>query len=1578
MRGSFFQKLGITLLLLLPAAASAVVLDPVHDPGNGYSCSNCHVSHNTLGTTGYNNICLDCHKPGVPKGKAKPHVPSDAADPFGVYTAFLPGTRYQISHRWDGSDTVPAAGAQPPQHEAMTRLDLRGRTNGSMACVRCHSPHSNSARPFLRMGNDGDQMCLDCHRSRDRSTHVAGTHPVNVRYSSAKPKHATPVNANPANPTSALKLKNGRVQCTTCHGVHYTDSNSATYDGYSSYLSLKPADGFLLRTDRRGKTSGNVNICTNCHAGRFAHDGNGQNIQCIDCHGAHVEHDPFAAGAQERVPNVFLIRRFMNISTQFGKIDNRNSAGRTFFQMTGAGRNYKSADGSGVCQGCHPVPPAGFHAGKGKYYPPQHNDTTGNPQVCNECHTHDNEEGSFSGGGCALCHGYPPATAAIGGGAGLAQPSTGALGGVPAGPGAHPAHVNIRTMNCEACHSGFTATQMGDTRIEIGFAINSQTFPGFGGSVSAGTFTGTDSLTGYTWRASSPGTIIATAPGAATCSVYCHGTTLAGGSVPAPSWLGGASQAACGACHGATGASPPPGGSHVHHAGTGGGNLGLACAACHTNITDNAHVNGSVTWSLDSTDPRFGSSARYRGARTGATGNLAPSSSYGTCSVYCHGSATPAWGAANPKADCTWCHGNNASSTVPIVQGRHQAHVNNAAVLGKNYDCGTCHAATVASGNDRTISGVAHVDGVKDVDMLPSGTWNSGGENCTNVYCHSNGKGIFVNPPAWSSVTTLGCNGCHGTGNAFGTPDNSAPDSHAVHVASAADCARCHRTTTITGTAIVAGSAKHTNQTHDVNLAAISAFTTFSGVYDSATQKCSATYCHGSTQTSPAWGGNATCESCHDASNGGELSGATGGFPSGHALHFDSATAPTVITGGNAHTATAYVFGCRTCHPTASHASGPVSASRTAEINGTRLTPAQYTAGGGSLTDPRGFTYTNGTCLTLCHSRDGATEGSANAAATWNGLKTAGNCGVCHSKAGDAVPTWSAAHTIHINTYSTNPNLTCNACHAGTASDNGTINGAAGRNQHPDGVKNVLFNTFAGGSWSAGACSNTWCHSNATSASAPAHGSISWSSPPAITCASCHGGTASGPAYANGSPKANSHAVHVADYTCRTCHNTVVDGANSVIGRALHVNKAYDLAAGPGASFSVTAGTGTPSSPAECTNISCHGGNNATWGGTLGCEDCHGGPADVANFAATFWSDGTVGKIRLGGHWDTTGHGRPSGSYASGNPAAAFTADNACEYCHDPGVSHENGANPFRLKHYSTAAWGRNAPCLVCHSTDATGVTIDSTLRIHTAVASIDSQHFGAKHGGANGTGGRFCWDCHDPHGDGNIYMIHDQVARTSDPVTGAPVDTRATIFTSAETGTDFAKSSAPYNGICNVCHTATDHYTAAAGDGHNSGTMCVECHRHDNSDRTEGFTSIGSCDFCHGYPPVRRGLAVGTVFFQGNYSSARYEDYSGGGGAHTIEKHVKSTARASEGWENCAVCHSRGLHNPVTHTGNIPVKPSKITVTVDRQYKYDYKRQLGAARYTGKLLDNHDNETGTCSNIKCHFKPSKKWSNEK
>lgn len=229
------------------------------------------------------------------------------------------------------------------------------------------------------------------------------------------------------------------------------------------------------------------------------------------------------------------------------------------------------------------------------------------------------------------------------------------------------------------------------------------------------------------------------------------------------------------------------------------------------------------------------------------------------------------------------------------------------------------------------------------------------------------------------------------------------------------------------------------------------------------------------------------------------------------------------------------------------------------------------------------------------------------------------------------------------------------------------------------------------------------------------------------------------------------------------------------------------------------------------------------------CGDCHLGPDDINDYTTNF----TTAIIDTT-EWQAVGHG------------STVINDN-CEYCHDYSVGHNDPTNPFRLTSTSTAdADGQNSNCLTCHATDAAGFDPDdggTGLVLVNSAVKIDSNHAGARHD-TFADGGYFCWDCHDPHGDSNIAMIHDEVTQESDGQYGVPITTVATSFTDNLTGTDYARSIPPFNGICQVCHTSANHYGSSYGDDHNDTSNCILCHEHN-----EGFKP--NCNACHGYPPV-------------------------------------------------------------------------------------------------------------------------------
>ncbi len=551
------------LLTIALGFALLALVKPFHvgavDAPHVNTCSTCHTAALSPDSTGFNNNCLSCHSSG--------HAAS--SKPFSV------ADQVNTSHKWSGSDTVPAAGAQPPVTGALTQV--MAYTGNEMACVRCHNPHSQENDKYQRIANDNDQLCLDCHRSRNVRTHTAGSHPILVSYSSAykgNPAgfYKTPQNANPANPSSDLNYRlvnksGGKLLCTTCHGVHNADSRSTTVDGFATISS---GDGNLLRTDTRGKKVAvgqpdNLNLCTNCHAGKTNHNAGGQDIQCVDCHGAHVDFDPNdPTGAKG--PNIDLIRR--NLPGKTNQI---------FFRYTGSRREYKNEAGTGVCQGCHTVPTSIA----------QHAST--DPKVCNTCHSHNSAKGAFSAS-CNSCHGYPPMVTSSGAAHppysdcsmchNTSDPSLHMNGTVnvytacntchdypPAYPNGTPKANSHQSSGhlygCSTCHSGTTANgaTISNTSLHMNGAYDVQA----GSGVS---FT-------YTYAASG-----------GTCSnISCHGNTSA-------TWGG---TAACLVCHsvaqGNRAAITSQFSANSHH--IQGTLSNTQCYQCHWEANSDGSVNGT-------------------------------------------------------------------------------------------------------------------------------------------------------------------------------------------------------------------------------------------------------------------------------------------------------------------------------------------------------------------------------------------------------------------------------------------------------------------------------------------------------------------------------------------------------------------------------------------------------------------------------------------------------------------------------------------------------------------------------------------------------------------------------------------------------------------------------------------------------------------------------------------------------------------------------------------------------------------------------------------------------------------------
>ena len=110
------------------------------------------------------------------------------------------------------------------------------------------------------------------------------------------------------------------------------------------------------------------------------------------------------------------------------------------------------------------------------------------------------------------------------------------------------------------------------------------------------------------------------------------------------------------------------------------------------------------------------------------------------------------------------------------------------------------------------------------------------------------------------------------------------------------------------------------------------------------------------------------------------------------------------------------------------------------------------------------------------------------------------------------------------------------------------------------------------------------------------------------------------------------------------------------------------------------------------------------------------------------------------------------------------------------------------------------------------------------------------------------------------------------------------------------------------------------------------------------------------------------------SYSSARIQNYSGGGGVHDVAAHLSPTLKVSQGlgFSGCATCHPSNLHNQAAASFG-GMSTQFVQVVVNPKFKFDRNRPIvysGKQSGTGKT-------SGTCSNVSCHMQKSPVWSSE-
>lgn len=721
----------LVMLLAIPVFAMAVQTHLL-------SCGECHRPGLDFSSLD-GGVCVACHasasfvfndgQPHTMKGHFSAGDASNAYNTAVAEFSAVPGQ--QSSHLWMkfSGETVAAAGATTPTTYARQFNGRYGITRGKLVCFRCHDPHADATvkTSLLKVPVDADQLCLDCHKDWNVNNASAyETHPIIADYSASVAAAPNDYKATPlVNVASGdVRLVNGGVSCTSCHGTHFTDSSSTTVDGSANYNSLVNGDGYILRTDgplRTGLSRNETaqlrsNLCQTCHAMEL-HGQTTQMLGCLDCHGGHA----YNGGT----PNAYILRAQSRepLPTRPGGVNGADAPITFGVYPVGGSTRTKWADdiegqAGGLCEQCH----GDVNAPPLKGMAAEHE--AGNTNECTACHRHNDPANLYSfnrdasAATCGQCHGFPPY---------LNVPGDRQL--VPANDG------------------GYAENNSADQGTPYDYLNDSGHFKDettTGHKVHAGADLPTSPAGSLDWY------FVGTA-GVDNCKV-CHGPDAgasAGGHRTDPLTRPDTFRDIFFDAIAKTGNMTPS------YDGT--GTYTCSNVYCHTN---GAPYGGSRPTrdytTVNTTPPWVGTGANYAAGGFGA--------------IY------------NQANRCALCHGNDtATMTSKSNSAVHLAHLGGTTTLnmGQAYSCAVCHvntaldADTLAVGAMDGSTGGTHVNGLIDVAYQTSGSalynalavnavgvnYDSGTGSCAS-YCHD--PADTGNSVDWDNGTDMQCDTCHG------------------------------------------------------------------------------------------------------------------------------------------------------------------------------------------------------------------------------------------------------------------------------------------------------------------------------------------------------------------------------------------------------------------------------------------------------------------------------------------------------------------------------------------------------------------------------------------------------------------------------------------------------------------------------------------------------------------------------------------------------------------------------------------------------------------------------------------------
>jgi predicted CXXCH cytochrome family protein len=212
-------------IMLMPQSGKATIIGSKHD---FYASTNYWIGGtvNWLGTSS-TNVCGECH--------TIHHAPDPARGPLWIHT---PTAQTFKTYDQGGSETFPSG----------VTVQLG---SSSLACLSCHDGTvAINSQDALSSGiitttikggtpvyTSPNAVVIEVNGGQDDLTHM---HPIGISYMSAQAALpagdlngiGTAFNA-PGSPTVGNMLKNGNVECSSCHDIHRTLGTSTTSGIYT-------------------------------------------------------------------------------------------------------------------------------------------------------------------------------------------------------------------------------------------------------------------------------------------------------------------------------------------------------------------------------------------------------------------------------------------------------------------------------------------------------------------------------------------------------------------------------------------------------------------------------------------------------------------------------------------------------------------------------------------------------------------------------------------------------------------------------------------------------------------------------------------------------------------------------------------------------------------------------------------------------------------------------------------------------------------------------------------------------------------------------------------------------------------------------------------------------------------------------------------------------------------------------------------------------------------------------------------------------------------------------------------------